>query len=88
MDTYETLHAGDLVYGHDGEVWGVAGIVHVPRLAVTLVREGNSVVGFPPAGTPVQVYSRSDVSGEFAAAAALIQGLGSVELLGETWTER
>lgn len=87
MDTYEGLHAGDLVLGSDGETWGVAGIVHVPRLAVTLVRHENSVVGYPPAGTPVTVVQRSDVSGEFAAAAALISGLGAVEILGETWTE-
>lgn len=87
MDTYEGLHAGDLVLGNDGEVWGVAAIIHVPHLAVTLVRHGNAVVGNPPAGTPVTVVQRADVSAEFAAAGTLLASLGDIELLGETWTE-
>jgi len=86
-DTYEGLHAGDLVLGHDGEVWGVASIVHVPHLAVTLVRAGNAVVGTPPPGTAVEVVQRADVSAEYEAARRLIAGLGPVELMGETWTE-
>jgi hypothetical protein len=87
MDFYEGLHAGDLVRGDDGEVWGVARIVHVPQLAVTLVRHGHAVTGMPPLETPVTVVQRADVGPEFMAAAALIDGLGSVEVLGEIWTE-
>lgn len=86
-DTYEGLHAGDLVLGSDGEVWGVARIVHVPQLAVTLVRNGHAVIGTPALGTPVTVVQRADVSAEFEAARVLIAGLGAVEILGETWTE-
>jgi len=86
-DTYEGLHAGDLVLGDDGEVWGVSNIVHVPHLVVTLVRSEHAVTGAPPPGTPVTVVQRADVTAEFAAAAALIAGLGPVELIGETWTE-
>jgi hypothetical protein len=87
VDTYEGLHAGDLVRGDDGEVWGVSSITHTPRLVVTLVRHEHAVTGTPPPGTPVTVVQRADVSAEFAAAATLIAGLGSVELIGETWTE-
>jgi hypothetical protein len=87
VGTYEGLHAGDLVLGDDGEVWGVSSITHAPRLVVTLVRHEHAVTGTPPPGTPVTVVQRADVTAEFAAAATLIAGLGSVELIGETWTE-
>jgi hypothetical protein len=85
--TYEALHAGDLVLGDDGEVWGVSYISHVPQLTVTLVRPGNAVTGCPPLGMPVTVVQRADVTEEFRAAHFLIMGLGAVEILGETWTE-
>jgi len=83
--TFEDVHAGDTVLGHDNEVWGVLSITHAPRLAVTLVRPGHSVTGYPPAGTPVTIVSRSDISAEFAAAQTFIDaGLG-VEIISETW---
>lgn len=79
MDTYEVVHAGDLVLGHDREVWGVLAIAHAPRLAVTLVKdEGRTrVTGYPPPGTEVTIVQRADVSAEEAAASLFIAaGLG------------
>lgn len=87
MATYEDVHTGDLVLGHDNAVWGVAEIIRTPRLAVTLVRdEGRTrVTGYPPAGTEVAIVQRADISQEMHAAQLLIDvGIG-VELIAETW---
>ena len=83
MATYEQVHAGDIVLGHDGELWGVEGISHVPQLAVTLVRHGQRVTGYPPPGTGVTVVSAADVAAEARAVQTFIDaGLG-VDLISE-----
>lgn len=88
MTTYEQLHAGDIVHGADGGgPWGVAGIQHAPGLAVALVRGGQQVIGYPAAGTEVEVVHQSDVSAEFVACEILGAGLGPIEIVRETWTE-
>jgi hypothetical protein len=86
VDTYEAVHAGDYVLGHDGAVWGVAEIDHSPALRVVLVRDWHRVEGRPPAGTPVTILHREDVSAEFAAVEVLAAGGLDVELIGERWT--
>ena len=83
MDTYETVHAGDVVLGHDGQEWGVAAI---GGGAVTLVRFGEQVTGYPPGGTPVTVLSRADTIEEARAYDVLRASYGDVEVLGEVWT--
>lgn len=83
---FEDVHTGDHVLGHDGEVWGVAEIDHVPALRVVLVRSGHRVQGWPPAGTEVTIVQQSDVSAEFRAAEVLAAGGLGVELIGERWT--
>lgn len=83
MTTYEQVHAGDIVLGHDGELWGVAGIDRAPKLAVTLVRHGHSVTGYPPPGTPITVVQAADVRAEAWAADVLIGAFGPIEILGE-----
>lgn len=86
--TYETVHAGDVVLGADGQAWGVKQIDHTPQGAmVTLTRHGHIVPGFPPPGTPVTVLSRGDVSAEAEAFAALMTGFGDVSLIQERWEE-
>lgn len=85
--TYEEVHAGDHVLGHDGEVWGVAEIDHAPApLRVVLVRPGHRVQGWPPAGTPVTIVHRSDVSAELRAFEVLAAGGLAPELVGERYT--
>jgi hypothetical protein len=83
--TYEQLHAGAIVLGGDGEPWGVEQIDHEPQLAVTLVRLGQRVTGYPPLGTPVTVIDPADVRAEEWAAQVLIDAFGSVQLIGERW---
>lgn len=85
MDTYEGVHTGDHVLGHDNAVWGVAEIDHSPALRVVLVRDGYRVEGRPPAGTPVVIVHREDVSAEFRAAEVLAAGGLGVKLIGERW---
>jgi hypothetical protein len=85
MAGYEQVHAGDIVLGHDGELWGVASIDHAPQLAVTLVRPGHRVTGYPPRGTPVTVVQAADVQAEAQTADILIGALGPIEILGERW---
>jgi hypothetical protein len=85
VTTYEDVHAGDTVLGHDNDVWGVEVIDHGPPLVVTLVKdEGRTrVTGRPPAGTPVTVVSRSDIRPEIAAAQVLVDAGFTLEILGE-----
>lgn len=87
MATYEDVHAGDIVLGHgDGELWGVATIVHEPRLAVTLVRQGRTVKGWPPAGTEVVIVQQADTAAEFAAFGVLSAAeLGPIDIIAESW---
>lgn len=83
MPGYEQVHAGDIVLGHDGELWGVESITHVPQLAVTLVRHGHRVIGYPPPGTEVTVVTPADVAAEARAAQVFIDaGLG-IEIVSE-----
>lgn len=85
MTTYEQVHAGATVLGHDGDVWGVEVIDHGPPLAVTLVKDGGHtrVTGYPPPGTPVTVVTPADVRAEERAAQMFIDaGLG-VEVVSE-----
>ncbi len=90
--TYEAdVRAGDVVRGADGNEWGVREISRAPGLAVTLERGGVRIVGYPPAGTPVEIVARAavpaPVSVEAAAMAALQSaGLGPL-LLREVWEE-
>ncbi len=83
MSTYEEVHAGDVVLGHDGNAWGVEKIQHVPALAVTLIRYGDRVTGYPSAGTPVEIIQSPDMSGEARAYDALVAAFGDVSLIGE-----
>lgn len=79
MAGYEQVLPGDVVLGHDGELWGVEDIQRVPQLAVILVRYGRRLTGYPPAGTPVTVVQPAGVQ------AFIDAGLGP-EILGEVWT--
>lgn len=87
MTTYEQVHSGAVVLGHDGALWGVETIVQGPPLAVTLVKNGARITGYPPPGTEVTVVVPADVSAEERAAALLIGTFGSVELLAEHYQE-
>lgn len=88
MPTYEHVHAGATVLGHDGDVWGVEAIDHGPPLAVTLVKDAGEtrVQGWPPPGTEVTVIDPGDTSAEQRAAQVLIDAGFGVEILGERWT--
>ena len=88
MTTYEDVHAGDLVLGNDPgrQTWGVEHIAHAPRLAVTLVRHGAQVTGYPPPGTEVTIVQRADVSAEFWAAQIFIGAGLDIEIVSEHWT--
>lgn len=86
MSTYEQVHTGDVVLGHDGDTWGVEQIVHDDGVTVvTLVRHGERVTGRPPAGTEVTVLVPADVRAEEWAVQQLIDAFGPVELIGERW---
>lgn len=83
MAGYEQVHAGDTVLGHDGELWGVEAIQHVPQLVVTLVRYGRRIVGYPPPGTPVTVVEPADLAAEARAAQVFIDAGIDVEIVYE-----
>jgi hypothetical protein len=85
MSGYEQVHAGDIVLGHDGELWGVAGIDREPQLTVTLVRHGRRIVGYPPPGTPVTVVNPAGTEAEAAVAQVLIDAGFAIEIVGERW---
>jgi hypothetical protein len=81
--TYEQAHAGDIVLGHDGELWGVLAIDRVPQLAVTLVKGVQRVVGYPPQGTPVTVVIPADVAAEARAAQVFMDAGFTIEIVHE-----
>lgn len=85
MATYEQVHAGDIVLGHDRELWGVEAIDHAPPLTVTLVKHGGAmrVIGYPPSGTPVVVVTPADVAAEARAAQMFIDASLGVEIVSE-----
>ena len=85
MARYEDIHVGAVVLGHDGAAWGVQAIDRVPVLAVTLVRHGARVTGYPPPGTEVTVIDPVDVTEEARAVQVLIDAFGPVELISERW---
>lgn len=87
-DTWDDVHGGDVVLGHDGNTYGVASISHGHPAGpvVTLARHG-AVIGpaQPPPGTPITVLERADMSAE-AQAFAMFAGAGlGPELIGETF---
>ena len=87
MTTYEEVHTGAVVLGHDGDLWGVEHIEREPALAVTLVKHGQRVTGYPPAGTPITVVEPADVTAEARAAQTLIDAGFDVGIVREHWGE-
>lgn len=84
MPTFEQVHAGDHVLGHDGDVWGIAETIPDP-LCVTLVKPGSRLVARPPSGTEVIVLHAQDVSAEQAAWGVLAAAGLAPQILGERW---
>lgn len=87
MTTYEQVHSGAVVLGHDGALWGVEHIEREPVLAVTLVRYGERITGYPPAGTEIVIHQPADVAAEAYAAGLFIEAFGSVDLIAEHYQE-
>lgn len=74
--TWELVHAGDVVIGHDDRTYGVVDVQlgHPYGPIVTIIRHGVTTgPAQPPYGTPIYVQERADVSAEAAAFAALQQ---------------
>ncbi len=75
-DTWDTVHTGDVVLGHDQLEYGVAGIEPSPAgPIVTITRYGQRSIAQPPPGTPITVLARADMSAE-AQAFAILAGAG------------
>lgn len=93
MATYDAdARPGDIIRGGDGNVWGIAEMDREsPRgFAVTIVRPGYRVTGWPPPGTRVEILQRAEVPhGADAEVAALhaLAAFGPVSLIRETWSE-
>lgn len=85
MSTYADIHAGAVVLGHDGELWGVAEVTREPRFTVTLVRGGHRVTGYPPLETPVTIVTPADVSQEMRAAQAFVDAGFAPEIISQSW---
>ncbi len=88
MTTWDEVHTGSVVLGHDGRTYGVAHVEHdLPGgPGIVLVRHGERVHAQPPPGTPITVLSEADVSAEARAFAVLQEaGLGP-EIVREMWT--
>lgn len=88
MDTWESVHVGDVVLGHDGLTYGVAGIKHGNPAGpiITLFRYGQTIgPSQPPPGTPITVLQRADVTAEARAFAALAECGIAAELIGERY---
>lgn len=65
MTTWDQVHAGDIVLGHDGNAWGVASVApHPAGPVVEIVRHGETLRAQPPVGTPITVIEAADVATE------------------------
>jgi hypothetical protein len=86
--TYGALHAGDVVLGFDGRLWGVAFIGRgeaYPRFRVDMVAGHESMTGYPTPDTAVSVVSRADTAPE-AYVFELFTAAGiEPELISEKW---
>jgi fructose-1,6-bisphosphatase/inositol monophosphatase family enzyme len=84
MDTWGSLHAGDVVLSSDDkrELWGAAAVA---GRRVTLVRHGQSVTGYPEPAEPVSVVSRCDTSAEAMAWQVLDAAGLQPQVISETW---
>lgn len=86
MDTWDTVHAGDVVLGHDQLEYGVVGIDPSPfGPVVTLTRYGQQQTAQPPPGTPITVISRADVTAEARAFAILAGASLNPQVIRETY---
>ena len=87
--TWERVHAGETVLGHDDQEWGVVDIVvGDPRgPVITLTRYGQTLgPAQPPPGTPITVVSPVDTAPEAAAFAALAAAGLAPEVIRESIT--
>ena len=93
MDTWGSLHAGDVVLGSNGREWGVERMTHFAPfdgddrtvVTVTLVRHGERATATLAATVPVTVVRRADTSEEYRAAAVLLAAGLQPEVIEERW---
>lgn len=86
-DTWDDVHAGDIVRGYDGKLYGVAAIdrSHPAGPVITLRRNGEFSSMQVPVGVPVEITARADMSAE-AVAWKVLQDAGfGPEIIGETY---
>lgn len=86
-DTWDGVHAGDIVRGHDGKLYGVAAIErgHPAGVSITIRRNGEFSSMQVPAGVPIEITARADMSAE-AVAWQVLQDAGfGPEIIGETY---
>jgi hypothetical protein len=86
--TWEQVHAGDVVLGHDGQTYGVADIAPAAPGGpiVTLYRHGARVgPAQPPPGTPIVVVRRADTSAEAHAFSVLAAAGVGPEVIRESY---
>ncbi len=88
---WSAAHAGGIVLGADGQSWGIEQVEHPTgarrRMSVTLVRHGARVTGHPMSYEAAMVVAPADVSEEERAASVLLERLGPVEIIRESWSE-
>jgi len=87
VTTWDEVHTGSVVLGHDGLQYGVAHVEHgLPGgPGIVLVRHGQRLQAQPPPGTPITVLQAADVSEEARAFETLTAaGLGP-QIIRETW---
>lgn len=85
-DTWNDVHAGDIVRGHDGQLYGVASIERGDPcgMRVTLRRNGVPTTAQPLPTDPITIHAATDITLEAVAWQTLHDaGLGP-EIIGET----
>lgn len=89
MTTWEDVHAGSVVLGHDGLTYGVEHVEHgLPGgPGITLTRYGQRVSAQPPPGTPITVVEAADTTEEARAFAALAEAGLDPQIIRETWQQ-
>jgi hypothetical protein len=87
VDTWGSLHAGDIVLGADGQQWGVERLLRPTPgvVTVTAIRHGDHATASMHDDLPVTVVRRADTSEEYRAAAVLLAAGLTPEVVSERW---
>lgn len=84
--TWNDVHAGDIVLGHDCNHWGVTSRGVAPGgVEIEIVRHGERLASIVPHGTPITVVSCDESHAPPPAVALLMAAFPGTEIIRESY---